>query len=252
MNWFSSLTKPQADNTSAAQPNKAPNQPLFPNQQAPANQGTSPNGTQTAGDPNQQQQNQQNSQATQQQQHPLDAFAGLWDNKQQQTDAPPAFNLNPEELKKVSSNLRFADGIKPEMYQQAMGGDMNAFSSILDQVGRQAYEMALQHNSVLTDKYVGARSEFDRKQVNGQVKKELVNTSISSLNTRHPVIKKELTRIAEAMYAQNPDANPAEISQAAIEYFSQLSQAMNGPSADATKQSQPTEVVWDNFFDPKS
>lgn len=224
---------------------------------------SAPNNPSTSGglpQNNQQQQQQQSQQESQNQQsnqsgqsptNPLDSFMSLWDNtNQQQQEAPPSFNLNPEEVKKISSSMRFTDGISQEQFQQAMSGDQQAFFAMMDHVGRQAYATALQHGGALTDRFVGARSEYENKKVPSQVKKELVSANLqSAVNVQHPVIRKELTRIAEAMHSQNPDASPAEIAQAAVDYFSQISQAMTGQQQQEQQSKGDQPVDWDKFFD---
>jgi hypothetical protein len=254
MNWFANAFGggQQAAQQAQQQPQQSSATRGPGNQQAA---GAPPRAPATSGgqqlNPGQgQQQDQQNPQSTGQPNHPLDHFSGLWDNtNQQQPEAPPSFNLNPEDIKKVSSNLKFTEGISPDKFQQAMSGDQQAFFEMMDHVGRQAYSMALQHNGVLTDKFVSSRAEFEKKSMPSQIKKELVSSNLqSTVNTKHPVIKKELTRIAEAMHSQYPDASPAEIAQAATEYFSQLSQAMGNKSDPQEETNKAKEVDWDSFF----
>lgn len=239
MSWFNFGGQQQQQQQQQQAPQSAPNAPPTSGGQASANP------------PGGQQQNPQGNQQQQQPQNPLDSFMSLWDNtNQQQQEAPPSFNLNPEEVKKISSSMRFTDGISQEQFQQAMSGDQQAFFAMMDHVGRQAYATALQHGGALTDRFVGARSEYENKKVPSQVKKELVSANLqSAVNVQHPVIRKELTRIAEAMHAQNPDASPAEIAQAAVDYFSQISQAMTGQQQQEQQSKGDQPVDWDKFFD---
>lgn len=240
MSWFNFGGQQQQQQPQQQQaPQSAPNAPSTSGGQASTNP------------PAGQQQNPPGNQQQQQPQNPLDSFMSLWDNtKQQQQEAPPSFNLNPEEVKKISSSMRFTDGISQEQFQQAMNGDQQAFFAMMDHVGRQAYSTALQHGGALTDRFVGARSEYENKKVPSQVKKELVSANLqSAVNVQHPVIRKELTRIAEAMHSQNPDASPAEIAQAAVDYFSQISQAMTGQQQQEQQSKGDQPVDWDKFFD---
>lgn len=184
--------------------------------------------------------------------NPLDAYAALLDNSKQQQDAPPSFNLDPAELQKISGKLSFTNGIDPELAQKAVQGDMQAFMDVMNSVARNAYMTSIQHGGALTDKFVGARTEYERKGISSEVSKQLIHNSIQVPNANHPVVKAELKRIAEMMHKQSPDASPGEIAQRAQEYFIQLSEAMGGGSTQAEQQQKqaPAEVDWDKWFDP--
>ena len=183
-------------------------------------------------------------------QNPLDLYSGLWDNtKQQQQDTPPAFSLEPEMLAKVSSSLDFTRNDPPELVEKATSGDMNAMLQLMNHVGRQAYEASLSHGATLTDKFVGARSQYDQRAIGTQVKNEMVSSSFKDVpNSHHPVVKQELTRIAKAMQQQYPDASPDDIVKHTKEYWAAIQQAMSPDAGKSDANAQPAEQDWDKFF----
>ena len=183
--------------------------------------------------------------------NPLDAYAKLWDTPNADTTKPPAFTIDPTVLDKVSGGLNFTQGVAPELMQKATSGDMQALLEIMNHVGQQAYKASLNHSTTLTDKFVGARSEFDLRNIGSTVKQELTSTALQSSvpNASHPVVKQELSRIAKAMQSQNPDASPQEIADAAKQYFNTLYSAVNGPQSPTTPATPPGEVDWDNYFE---
>lgn len=186
---------------------------------------------------------QPNSQTPAEPQNPLDAYAKLFDNanKSQQADGPPSFNLDPETLTKVSGSLDFTQGIDPDLLSKATSGDSQAFLKIINQVGQRSYQAALHHGTTLTDKYVGARSEYDRKALPSHVRQSLTDHALNSIpNATHPVIKQQLKMISSQMQAANPDASPGEIAQAASKYIQDLAGALN-PSQSASKASDSAE-----------
>lgn len=200
--------------------------------------------------------NVQNTQGTNTQQNPLDLYNQMMDNATKgQQDTPPSFNLPEDGLNKVASSMKFTSNMPKELMEKAMSGDPAAFLEAMDHVGREAYRHSIQHGSALTDKFVSQRSEYDLKGINSKVKSELTSQELSSTEGfSHPLVRKELTRVADALSKANPDASPQEIAEAAKDYIKQTYAAINPSSAN--QQSTPqkaSEVDWDNWFsDTKS
>lgn len=180
--------------------------------------------------------------------NPLDVYAKLWDTTDKAPEAAPVFNLDPKVLDQVSGTLDFTKSVSPELLQKATTGDMQAMMQVMNHVGQQSYKAALAHSSSLTDKFVESRSKFDFKGIGAQVKSELASNAMSSIpNYNHPAVKTEVTRIAQAMQKQNPEASPEEIATATKEYFTNVYAAINPASPDQSKQ-QAAEQDWDKFF----
>lgn len=181
--------------------------------------------------------------------NPLDAYTKLFDNANKNLDTPPSFSLDPKVLGEVSGNMDFTQGISPEMMQQATSGDAKALISIIQHVGRQTYQAAMTHNSALTDKFVGARSAYDQKSLGSKVKSELTSSALAQAPSfSHPVVRQELTRIATAMQAENPDASPQQIADAAQKYFTDIYSAVTPQPTAAEQRATKGEIDWDNYF----
>lgn len=181
--------------------------------------------------------------------NPLDAYKKLWDNSNTPPEAPPAFSLDPKTLGEVSSKLNFTQSMDPELLAKATSGDTQAMMQMMNHVGQQAYQAALSHSSALTDKFVGARSEFDQKGFSSKVKSELTSSHFSDIpNSNNPVVRAELSRIATAMQKENPDASPQEIAGAAKDYFKNIYAAMSPEPTAQEKQKTSGETNWDDFF----
>jgi len=221
------------------------------NQQTPPN-GAAPNGQQSA----QNQQDMNNGKmpgSSSEPANPLDAYKSLWDNagKPQQSEQAPSFNLDPKLVGEVSSKINFAEGIDQNMVQQALGGDIQAFMQVLNSVGRNAYSQSLQHGSTLTDKFVGARSEFEAKGLGSKVKGVLTEQAVGSIpNANHPVVKQQLRETAKMFAAQYPEASPQEIAQMAQKYVTDLASAFQtqNQGQEGQKQQQPQDTNWDTWL----
>lgn len=152
---------------------------------------------------------------------PLAAYSKLWDNSSNgNPSAPPSFVLDPKVLKEASGSIKFTEGLDPELMQRATSGDMNAFMEVINAVAQNTYRTSLEHGSTLTDRFVGARSQYDSKQFAPQVKNQLVTQELSSIpNYSHPAVRKQVDMVAEGMQRQNPDASPAEVAKMVKDYF---------------------------------
>ena len=181
--------------------------------------------------------------------NPLDVYAKLFDNATTpEKDLPPAFNLDPKLMDDVSNSLDFTKGVSPELLSKATSGDMNAMLQIINRVGQQSYRTALHHSTSLTDKFVGARSQHDLKNLGTHVKRELTDQALSSdPNFSHPVVKKQLNDIANRMQRENPEASPIQIAQAAKQYILDLAEALNPPSKEK-QEGADKEMDWSEYL----
>lgn len=233
MSWLEKFipgnSKPNAANVANVNPPNNPNsnQADQPNQAAPPSSNASPPAK--ADDP-------------------LAVFAKMYDNPAN-AEAAPTFNLDSEQLSKVAKTQNFMAGIDPALIEKATNGDTKALLEIINASNQNAYSSALAHTSKLTDTFVSAREAHNAKGFGSRVKNELVNAELgSTLNFSNPVVKKQLTRTAEELQRQNPDASPQEIKQLAIQYITELASAINPTaSPSANKKNQDTDFdAWFN------
>lgn len=184
--------------------------------------------------------------------NPLDAYAKLFDNATTGTpDAPPSFTLDPKLLSEVSGQLNFTQGISPELLTKATSGDTAALLEVINQVGQQSYKTALHHSTTLTDKFVGARSSFDQKNIGSHVQGALTDSALASIpNASHPVVKNQLKMVADMMRKSNPDATPQQIAEASQKYILELAGALN-PSDKAKPDESQGEFDWESFITSK-
>lgn len=181
--------------------------------------------------------------------NPLDLYAKLWETSNEAPEVAPAFNLDPKVLDNVSGTLDFTKAVSPELMQKAIAGDMTALMQVMNHVGQQSYKAALAHSTSLTDKFVDARAAFDLKGVGSKVKSELAANAMASIpNYSHPAVKAEVTRIAQAMQKQNPDASPDEIATATKAYFVNVYAAINPSASTQEAEGNSAATNWDKYF----
>ena len=200
-----------------------------------------------------------NTDNTQQQQNqapanPLDAFSNLFDNKDTNTEKAPSFSLPSDTLNQVASSQNFLQGIDEAVMQKAMSGDAKSFMDVINAATQNAYKASLTHGSTLTDNFINSRLDYEGKTLGSKVKSELTNSELgaSTQNFNHPVVKAQLTQVAQGLAKQHPDASPAQIAKMARDYVTELANAINPNSQQGNSNSPQGEkaanVDWNNYF----
>lgn len=171
---------------------------------------------------------------------PFDKYKGMFDTKAN-TDVAPNFTLDEKMLGDAAGQQDFLKGISPELVQKATSGDTTALMQMINEAGRNAYKAALSHSGRLTESFVGAREGYQDRGFSKRVRGEMtVNALTQTPNFKNPVVREQLTRIANDLQAQHPDAAPGEIADMAKDYIMQLSSAIATPvaSTEADKRSR--------------
>lgn len=231
--------------------NKAPQTPPQnpapqnqPPQMPPQNQTVSPEGNTKGNDPNQMQ-------------NPIDAFKGMWDAPQDDgTNRPPEFNINPEVMQRVTSGFDFSQGLPEELSAKFQSGE--AFSNqeifqLMSHVGRAAYSNAMNHQSKLTEKFIGVHGEHSLKNLPKLLKQHMTTQSVRRLSAAqsNPAVGEHMERIAAQLSQKYPNAPEEWIADQTKNYFLEMARAVSPDSFNqegpGTRQ-LPKEVDWDAFM----
>lgn len=184
--------------------------------------------------------------------NPLDTYQKVFDNAAKDSNIQaPSFSLDPKVIGDVSSKMDFTKGVSPELVQKANGGDASAMFQLMQEIGRNSYRAAIEHTTKLTDTHLGQRAEFDSKQVQRGVKKQLTSDALASTaNLSHPLVKAELNKIAErfANSAEYADASPKDIAEAAKAYFNEIHAAFNPPAKTKEEERASGEVDYMKYL----
>ena len=181
--------------------------------------------------------------------NPLEVYKDLFKISESAEDTPPAFQIEPTKLKEAASSLRFSQNLPQELMQKAMSGDAQAMMQAMELIGQQAYETALSHTSALTDKFVGIRSAYDQKNLGRLVKGELTTSALSSIPNfkDNPAVRAQLTTIASAFQAQNPDATPDQIREQTLKFINDLASNISPSDPNAQNKggsAKAEEIDW--------
>lgn len=162
----------------------------------------------TGGDNKQQQGNDGNAN-NKSPQDPLAAFAKIFDNAPNDGEKKaPSYKLSPEVLKQAADSLDFSDVLPKDMQERISQNDPTVWSDIVNGLGRKAYSHALEHNSILTDRFVDQRSQYDRSGYGKEVTKHVAKQSLKAISEKSPTTAKFLEGIQNELLEKNPDATP--------------------------------------------
>lgn len=181
--------------------------------------------------------------------NPMDSYAKMFDNASK-ADAAPVLQLDDKTLSGVTDSLDFTTALPSDLRARIESGDGKAMMEGLNLIARGAYKTSLQHSTALTDRFVEAREGHANKGFGSKVKNvmtsnELANTS----NFEHPVVRQQLTEVANRLQTQNPDASPQQIATMAKQYLIDLAGAINPQQPLAGGSSgAPAPVNWDEYL----
>lgn len=194
-------------------------------------------------------------------QDPLAAFANLWDNSGSEgKKKAPKFELTPDVIQEASDSLDFTDAFgDPTEFMDQLINQKNpkALTDAMNKALRKLYSTSLQHHSVLTDRFVDARSSYDREGLGPQVTQALAKKSLKSIAEKSPVAAKMLEGIQKDLLDKNPDATPEWLDEQSKKFFMSIAgmiapeEFVQGQKGNQDKTGLQVDEDWNSFFDGK-
>lgn len=197
-------------------------------------------------------------QKPQQSNDPLAPFADIFynapvDGKKQ----APQYKLSPDVIKQAADSLDYSDSIPKDFKKRMAEGDDTVWAELVNGLGRKAYSHALEHNSVLTDRFVSQRSEFDRSGYGTEVTKTLAKQSLKSIAEKSPAAAKFLEGIHADLLEKNPDATPEWLEEQSKKFILSMGGIIAPDEFVENKRIQEKnaqdggDVDWDKWSSPK-
>lgn len=188
-------------------------------------------------------------------QSPLDDFLRLIDTKKQvdpNAKEPVSLDISlpAEDLKKIADGIDFTKVISQEDMEGLTTGDSNAILNALQAVSRETYQTALQHFAALSNQNLNTRMEALPEVFNERISSALTKQTIDSslMDNTHPLVKREVERIAQTLKQANPAATASEIATASKQYITELAKGLQEVTQTEPKAS---EATFDNWLDGK-
>lgn len=197
---------------------------------------------------------------------PLDEFGDLFtiDPKAEVEKDPLAeklFNLDPKKLAAAAQKLDFTRVVDKELIQKALQGDVDSFTSALNQTMQHGFMTSMQAITQMMEQGISRNNERFSSTLEGRFKDFQINSSSAknpALN--HPAVKPMLAALRQQI-ARNPKfkgKSPAEISSMAEKYFLSMHEAIGGfdaegnpidPAAGDTTQGGGKQQDWTDFLE---
>jgi len=190
--------------------------------------------------------------------NPMDAYSNLFTPKavdpkapKQPTMADPILGtLDPVAFRQQVATANFASSIPQEQMQKALGGDVQAFTDVINAASREAFAAAAQLSHGLIEQGVRTGAErlnsgLDSRIRNFQVKSQ--NTSNEALN--HPAVAPMLNAVKMQIASSNPNLSADQVQSQAEQYFSQMADVLVAPKqAAAAAQQKPSGTDFSSYL----
>jgi hypothetical protein len=187
-------------------------------------------------------------------QDPLAAFAKIFDNVPNDgKKKAPSYKLSPDVLKQAADSLDFSDVIPKDFQERLSNNDPTVWSDIVNGLGRKAYSHALEHNSILTDRFVDQRSQYDRSGYGKEVTKHVAKQSLKSIAEKSPTTAKFMEGIQNELLEKNPDATPEWLEENTRKAIMSMAGIISPEDfvehhKQNKKQAEVGDTDWDNYF----
>lgn len=189
---------------------------------------------------------------------PMDAFIDIFKPKNVDPNAAKAPGLgdpylgpmDPTAFRQQVSTANFAANIPQEQMQKALGGDIQAFSDVINSAAREAFAAAAQLSHGLVEQ--GVRTGTDR--LNGTLDSRIRNFQVKSQNTsnealNHPAVAPMLNAVKSQIASSNPNLSADQVQQQAEQYFTQMADVLVAPKQAAqAASSKPSQGDFSSYL----
>lgn len=156
----------------------------------------------------------------------------------------PELNLTHDILANATKSMNFMRGVSEEQMQAVQSGDTNALMSIIQTVGRNAYENAMLDSTGLAGKFAGQRSDYAAQQAAKGIRSHVIESQVEVENLS-PAAQTVFRQLASKVAERNPSATANEVKAQATALLQQMAQEF---SFKGKEQSAPVEDDWSKVF----
>lgn len=167
----------------------------------------------------------------------------------------PRFDLG-DTVKNAAQKLDFTAGLSDEVKQRLASGealDGQTVVQLLNEVGRQVYMTSLQHQSALTDRFVGMRADFDKQGMPKEFQNFLAKQQIRTIpGADNPAVQDFLESTASRLASRYPDKSAEWVKEQSTALFLKLAEAINPDTAkggQSGKSADKPDELPDDFWD---
>lgn len=196
--------------------------------------------------------------------NPMDPFLQLMtpsqevlqqQNQQQQMQGQSLFgNLKPEDIQAQVKKTNFAANIDPAKAQKALGGDMQSFMEVINEVAQNAFHSSLQMTQGMVEHGVKTGNDRFSQSLDSRFKNfQLSNQNSKNPALQHPIGQALLKTVKQQIATANPRMSPEEVHAKGEEMFSAFAQMLNpqqqSDGKDGSNGSSGQEQDWMAFLE---
>ena len=190
---------------------------------------------------------------------PLDNYLAIWQtapNDQQkvdpfQADVVPMGAEQMQLLQNKVSGVNFLASVPAETISAALGGDVQAFSSVLNTAVQQALLQSVRVNGTMLNSSMRNRTQEILSAMPTHVQQALNVNQIRQDNPvfNHPAARQLLGALEQNLSTQHPGISPTEASQVAQRFLQDFAAEVAGkPTAANTASQAPGSIDWSKQF----
>lgn len=190
---------------------------------------------------------------------PLDNYLAIWQtapNDQQkvdpfQADVVPMGAEQMQLLQNKVSGVNFLASVPAETISAALGGDVQAFSSVLNTAVQQALLQSVRVNGTMLNSSMRNRTQEILAAMPTHVQQALNVNQIRQDNPvfNHPAARQLLGALEQNLSTQHPGISPTEASQVAQRFLQDFAAEVAGkPTAANTASQAPGSIDWSKQF----
>lgn len=196
--------------------------------------------------------------------NPMDPFLQLMtpsqdvlqqQQQQQQMQSQSLFgNMKPEDIQAQVKKTNFAASIDPAKAQKALGGDMQSFMEVINEVAQNAFHSSLQMTQGMVEHGVKTGNERFSQSLDSRFKNfQLSNQNSKNPALQHPIGQALLKTVKQQIATANPRMSPEEVHAKGEEMFSAFAQMLNpqqqNDGKDGNSGSSGQEQDWMAFLE---
>ena len=190
---------------------------------------------------------------------PLDNYLAIWQtapNDQQkvdpfQADVVPMGAEQMQLLQNKVSGVNFLASVPAETISAALGGDVQAFSSVLNTAVQQALLQSVRVNGTMLNSSMRNRTQEILAAMPTHVQQALNVNQIRQDNPvfNHPAARQLLGALEQNLSTQHPGISPTEASQVAQRFLQDFAAEVAGkPTVANTASQAPGSIDWSKQF----
>lgn len=191
---------------------------------------------------------------------PMDNFKDLFtlteeDKKRIADNAQPEkiFSLDPEKLQESVGKMNFVDGQQAtQLFQQALKGDANALTSLLNGIAQKVYLQNAQLSATLSERAATTTAENFQKNLPQHFRDFSAGEGLQQLNPAysHPAFKPVVDGLKQQFLVKYPTASSTEITKMVNSYLDAMGGSRPAPKNDdqGGRGGNDKQVDWQDFF----